>query len=151
MVMECIELNWSCKHRKKVRSSQGATILLNWVKHSFSLWVSLKSLQSTKDSTRAEVSFIIKLQAWGPKHSYKRDSKKRYSKRNIVVFLWILQNFWEHVFTEHLRATPVVLRNIFDFLSKSCSFLCTVLELEQNRLFCIAFLCRGKTIYGWIT
>ena len=107
MVMECIELNWSCKHRKKVKSSQGGTILLNWVKHSFSLWVSLKSLQSTKDSTRAEVSFIIKLQAWGPKHSYKIDSKKRYSKRNIVVFLWILQNFWEHFFYRTLEGNSV--------------------------------------------
>ena len=151
MVMECIELNWSCKHRKKARSSQAATIILNWVKHSFSLWVSLKSLQSAKDNTRVEVSFIIKLQAWGLKHSYKRDSKKRYSKRNIVVFLWILQNFWEHFFYRTLEGNSVWSYEIFDFLSKSCSFLCTVLELEQNRLFCIAFLCRGKTIYGWIT
>ena len=50
-----IELNWFCKHVKRVRSSQQAIPVLNWVKHgqpailvlnsvkrSFSLWVSLK-------------------------------------------------------------------------------------------------------------
>ena len=38
-------LNWLCKHMKKVRSSQGqaAILVLNCVKHSFSLWVSLKN------------------------------------------------------------------------------------------------------------
>ena len=41
MIIECIELNWSCKHMKKVRSRQAAILVLNRVKHSFSLWVSL--------------------------------------------------------------------------------------------------------------
>ena len=39
--MECIELSWLCKHRKKVRNSQAAILVLNLVKQSFSLWVSL--------------------------------------------------------------------------------------------------------------
>ena len=40
-VTECIiELNWLCKHIKKVRSSQPAIFVLNWTKHCFSLWVS---------------------------------------------------------------------------------------------------------------
>ena len=32
MVIECLELNWLCKHMKKVRSSQAAVLILNWVK-----------------------------------------------------------------------------------------------------------------------
>ena len=45
-IIECIiELckhNWFCKHSKKVRSSQPTILVLNWVKHRFSLWVSLR-------------------------------------------------------------------------------------------------------------
>ena len=41
-VIKCIiELNWLCKHIKKVGSSQPAIFVLNWIKHNFSLWVSL--------------------------------------------------------------------------------------------------------------
>ena len=41
-VAECIiELNWLCKHIKKVRSCQPAIFVLNWIKHSFSLWIPL--------------------------------------------------------------------------------------------------------------
>ena len=43
LIMECIELNWLCKHTKKVRSSQPPFPVLNWVKHSLSLWASLMS------------------------------------------------------------------------------------------------------------
>ena len=42
--MECIELNWLCKHMKKVRSSQAAILVLDWIKHSFYLWVLLNSI-----------------------------------------------------------------------------------------------------------
>ena len=45
--MECIELNWLCKHMKKVWSSQASistnSTTMNWVKHNFSLCVSLKT------------------------------------------------------------------------------------------------------------
>ena len=33
LIMECIELNWLCKYIKKIRSSQPAIPILNWVKH----------------------------------------------------------------------------------------------------------------------
>ena len=33
LIMECIELNWLCKHIKKIKSSQPAIPVLNWVKH----------------------------------------------------------------------------------------------------------------------
>ena len=33
LIMECIEFNWLCKHTKKIRSSQRAISVLNWVKH----------------------------------------------------------------------------------------------------------------------
>ena len=35
-------LNWLCKHIKKIRSSQPAIPVLNWVKTSLSLWLSLR-------------------------------------------------------------------------------------------------------------
>ena len=37
MIIECIELNWLRKYVKKVRSSQAAILLLNWVKTIFPL------------------------------------------------------------------------------------------------------------------
>ena len=33
-VTECIEINWLCKHTEKVRSSQAAILVLNWVNFS---------------------------------------------------------------------------------------------------------------------
>ena len=44
-IMKCIELNWLCKHMKKVRSNQAAMFILNWVKLSFSLWKSKKCFE----------------------------------------------------------------------------------------------------------
>ena len=40
--MECLELNSLCKYMKKVTNNQAAILVLNWIKLSFSLWVSLK-------------------------------------------------------------------------------------------------------------
>ena len=34
-VIECIELNWLRRHMKKVRSSQAAILVLNWLKQFF--------------------------------------------------------------------------------------------------------------------
>ena len=42
--MEPIELNWLYKHTKNVSSSQAAILVQNWIKYSFSLWLSLKDL-----------------------------------------------------------------------------------------------------------
>ena len=33
LIMKRVELNWLCKHIKKIRSSQPAIPVLNWVKH----------------------------------------------------------------------------------------------------------------------
>ena len=44
VIVECIELNWMYKHMEKVRSSQAVILVQNWVKHSFSLWISLKNI-----------------------------------------------------------------------------------------------------------
>ena len=47
--MGCIiELNWLCRHIKNIRSSEPAILVLNWIKHSFSLWVSLKNSTTEK-------------------------------------------------------------------------------------------------------
>ena len=37
MIIEYIELNWLCKYIKKIRSSQAAILVLNWVKQFFSV------------------------------------------------------------------------------------------------------------------
>ena len=50
-------LDWFCKHIEKVGNSQPAILVLNWIKHSFSLWVSLKVLQNPWKNTCARVSF----------------------------------------------------------------------------------------------
>ena len=42
MIMECIGLNWSCKYMKKDRSSQATILVINWIKHSFSILVLLR-------------------------------------------------------------------------------------------------------------
>ena len=48
-VIQCIiELNWLCKHIKKVRSSQPAILVLNWIEDSFSLRVSSIYIQFKK-------------------------------------------------------------------------------------------------------
>ena len=44
VMMECIELSWLRKHIKKVRSSQAAIPVPNWVKQNLSLSVSLMRL-----------------------------------------------------------------------------------------------------------
>ena len=55
---ECImELNWLWKHIKKVRSSQPAIIVLNWIKYRFSLWVSLTS-NVNKDIEKVFICFV---------------------------------------------------------------------------------------------
>ena len=42
MIRERIEL---CKCMKKVKSSQTAILVLDWVKHSFNMWVSLRQIE----------------------------------------------------------------------------------------------------------
>ena len=46
--MECIELNWLCKAHEKGQKQPSSHSLLKWVKHSFSLWVSLITLAVTR-------------------------------------------------------------------------------------------------------
>ena len=41
-IIECIEFNWLYKHINKVKRSQAVILVLNWIKHIFSLWVSLR-------------------------------------------------------------------------------------------------------------
>ena len=43
--MDSIELTRLCKDRKRMRTSQTAILVLNWVKHSFCLWISLKEFK----------------------------------------------------------------------------------------------------------
>ena len=54
----------------------------------------LEISQNSHENTCARVSFLIKLQAWGLQIYLKRDS-------GTGVFLWIFQNFWEHLFLKN--------------------------------------------------
>ena len=51
----------------------------------------LEISQNSQENTCVRASFLIKLQALGLQLYYKRDS-------DTGVFLWILRNFWEHLF-----------------------------------------------------
>ena len=55
--------------------------------------VFLNFFQNSQENMCVRASFLIKLQAWGfsPATLLKRDS-------GTGVFLWILRNFWEHLF-----------------------------------------------------
>ena len=56
----CTELNWLCKHIKKVRSSQAAILVLNWVKHSFPLCVSSRLYKAQTGQKTEKLSWYIK-------------------------------------------------------------------------------------------
>ena len=68
--------NWLCKHIKKVRSSHPAILVLNWIKHSFSLWVSLKYytfqistiIKEENDSFAKMKYYHISIMIWDPSH-----------------------------------------------------------------------------------
>ena len=54
VIIEYIEFNWLCKRMKNVRNSQAVILVLNWVKHSFSLWVLISSLKIGKTCCKPE-------------------------------------------------------------------------------------------------
>ena len=66
------------------------------------LWKNMfvKTSQNSQENTCLGVSFLIKL-------------------NNTGVFLWILWNFKNNFFTEHLRTTALYAVNIFSLLTKS--------------------------------
>ena len=49
MIIDSIELTQLCKDRKRMRTSQTAILVLNWVKHSFCLWISLKEFKKMNE------------------------------------------------------------------------------------------------------
>ena len=56
--------NGLCKHMKRVRSSKPAILVPDWIKHSFSLWVSLMSYRwhshkKRKDSLKTRAVLLI--------------------------------------------------------------------------------------------
>ena len=52
--------------------------------------VFLQISQNSQEKICARVSFLIKLQPWGPQLYWKRDS-------DTSAFLWILRDFYEHL------------------------------------------------------
>ena len=87
VIMECIELKWLCKHMKKVRNNHAPILVLNWVKHIFALWVSLKKdlhclllilqrLQSVKQKKKNVIfgKFIQKVQWQSPLYNHPPDN-----------------------------------------------------------------------------
>ena len=81
MIIESIELNWLCRNMKKVTSSQVAILVLNWIKHNFSLGLSLKSLKI----------FILWLVALMEKHAHKS------TKQKWNLFFMIFCTIWYHL------------------------------------------------------
>ena len=67
--------------------------------------VFVKNSQNSQENNYARIFFVIKLQA---------TVLQVYSKRNSKtgVFLWILRNFSEHQFKEHLRKYDSVCENV---------------------------------------
>ena len=54
MIIECKEFNWSCKHIKKIRSSQAVNTVITLS----SLWELLQTSQNSEKNTSGEVSFL---------------------------------------------------------------------------------------------
>ena len=80
--------------------------------------VFLKILLISQENTCVGVSFLIKLQVWGPATLLKRDY-------NTYVFLWNQQNFTNTYFEEYLRTT-------------ADQMICNKILLEKIRaVFCI--------------
>ena len=128
--MECIELNWMCKHVKKVRSSKAVVLVLNWVKHSFSLWVSLKAyfnllkrlvrlflynsvLKYDVCETKSQLT-CVQIQNLNKRtlsvewiHNSKNKSLDFLSKRNVdfvSIYKLIVINIIEHVSIQRLQS-----------------------------------------------
>ena len=81
--------------------------------------VFLKILLISQENTCVGVSFLIKLQVWGPATLLKRDY-------NTYVFLWNQQNFTNTYFEEYLRTT-------------ADQMICNKILLEKIRaVFCIS-------------
>ena len=68
--------------------------------------VFLEISQNSQENTCARASFLIKLKAWGLQLYYKRDP-------GTGVFLQILQNFTEYLFT---KSTPLVAASAFTLI-----------------------------------
>ena len=80
-----------------------------WNSSAISRRMSLKILQYSEKNTCVGVSFSIKLQAIKPVTLLTRES-------NADIFLWISQNFWEHLFWTTFRSSH---QRCFRFSSKS--------------------------------
>ena len=65
-LMECRELNWLCKHMDKVRSSQVALLILNWVKQFFpvSIIKLYMKLNISKDLTLFKMNWYLSWSRW---------------------------------------------------------------------------------------
>ena len=58
VIMECIVLNWLCKHMKKVRSSQVAILVLKWVKQFFPVSIVNCEIRATKSVIQFEFNWF---------------------------------------------------------------------------------------------
>ena len=118
LIIECIELNWLCKYMKKIRSSQPAIPVPNWVKHqSFPVSI-VKELDPTKAHGHDNISIrMIKLCVFSiskPLHipfnvpfNVKGMFPQWIKKANIVPVYcnwliiidqyWLIQSFWQRI------------------------------------------------------
>ena len=117
LIMECIEFNWLCKHMKKIRSSQRAISVLNWVKHRpFPVYIVKSKIYDNRSSrpkvfckkdvlknfeifTRKHLCwslFLIKLKFC--------EILRTPSLKNIFLFFFFYLAFLSRTFTNHWTA-----------------------------------------------
>ena len=132
--MECIELNRLCKHMKKVRSSQAAIFVLNWVKHSFSLWVSLIHLNKEVccisdvlwDFFNNWMKVLVKIiRTVGNKAAYWADYRS--SRITLFMYFWMQVKMWRFWGFSALNPSEISLVNKFSFWNLDTTLLAVFL------------------------
>ena len=86
---------------QKVRSSQAAVVVLNWVKHSFSLWLSLKPNRKSTDSSKRRYSAFSKCPSVWEIDMFLLEIFTIFNILTLHQIFWITKNFFkklEYVF-----------------------------------------------------
>ena len=86
---------------QKVSSSQAAVVVLNWVKHSFSLWLSLKPNRKSTDSSKRRYSAFSKCPSVWEIDMFLLEIFTIFNILTLHQIFWITKNFFkklEYVF-----------------------------------------------------
>ena len=98
------EVDWFCKHMKKVRSRQAAILVLKWVKHSFSKWVLLNNFQPFQQASRKintvgdrlnPILCVLFTSSRNKKQKHKRNTNKKADHFDSTIFSGLSVNIKE--------------------------------------------------------